>query len=357
MDPQRLWKFLMIQMLVLPYFAVSSLSAQKYDSLFQSDEVINMELKCNFTAIENDRSEDPDYLDGELSYLSGTGDTITFSLKIKPRGNFRLDPVNCRFPPLLLNFKKGEVKHTLFDNQNKLKLVTPCQLEEDVLEEYLIYKMYNLVTEISHQVRLVKILYYDTGRDRKVFEKYSFFIEDEDHVAERNGGFERDKFITLFDLNAENARNMTVFQYMIGNKDWYETTRHNIVIIQPDDTTQAPYALPYDFDFSGFINADYTKPKGVPDEMLENRRVYKGLCYTTEEFEEVFDFFRGLRSDFNALIMNQEGISKFSKKQAVRYLDEFYYTLENKDQFKKEFLDKCKTRQDYFKFEKADSSK
>jgi hypothetical protein len=236
-------------------------------------------------------------------------------------------------------------------------LVTPCQLEEDVLEEYLIYKMYNLVTEVSHQVRLVKMLYYDTGRDKKLFEKYSFFIEDEDHVAERNGGFERDKFITLLDINDENAKRMAVFQYMIGNKDWYETTRHNIVIIQPDDTTQAPYALPYDFDFSGFINADYTKPKGVPDEMLENRRVYKGLCYTSEEFEEVFDLFRKLRPDFNALIMNQDGISKFSKKQAVRYLDEFYYTLENKDQFKKEFLYKCKTRKDYFKFEKADSSK
>jgi hypothetical protein len=350
--PYRLLLILIFQVLLLPCLAAETFSAQKYDSLFQSDEVINMQLTSDFTAIDNDRDEDPDYHEGVLSYLSGTGDTVKFTLRIKARGNFRLNPVNCKFPPLLLNFKKKDVKNTLFENQNKLKLVTPCQLEEDILKEYIIYKMYNLVTDVSHQVRLVRMLYYDTGRDKKVFEKYSFFIEDEDHVAERNGGFERDKFITLLDMNQDNVKKMTVFQYIIGNKDWYETTRHNIVIIQPDDTTQAPYALPYDFDFSEFINADYTKPKGVPDEMLEKRRVYKGLCYSPEEFEKIFEFYRKLRPEFNSLIMNQDGISKYGRKQAVKYLDEFYYITENKDLFKKEFLDQCKTRQDYYKFEK-----
>ena len=46
--------------------------------------------------------------------------------------------------------------------------------------------MYNQVTDLSFKVRLVKILYFDTGRNKPVFEKYSFFIEDKDHVAERN---------------------------------------------------------------------------------------------------------------------------------------------------------------------------
>ena len=346
---RRLMLILVIQVLLLPNITVKSLSAGKYDSLFQSDAVISMELRCDFAAIENDRSEDPSYHEGELSYLKENGDTVKLSVRIKVRGNFRKDPINCKFPPLLVNFKKDEVKNTLFDDQNKLKLVTPCQLEEDVLEEYLIYKMYNLVTEVSHQVRLVKILYYDTGRDKKVFEKYSFFIEDEDHVAKRNGGFIRDKFITLLDLNQDNVKKMTVFQYLIGNKDWYETTRHNIVIIQPDDTTQVPYTLPYDFDFSAFINADYTKPKGIPDEMLENRRIYKGLCYTSEEFNEIFDFYRKLRPEFESLIMKQEDISKFSRKQAVRFLDEFYNVTEDPERFKKVFLDACLTRKDYFR--------
>ena len=348
----RLLLILIIQSLLFPFFITKAISAGKYDSLFQSDKVISMELRSDFSAIQEDREEDPEYHDGELRYPGGNGDTVKLSVKIKARGNFRRDPFNCEFPPILINFKKEEVKNTLFDDQNKLKLVTPCQYEEDLLEEYLIYKMYNLVTDVSHQVRLVKILYFDTARNKKVFEKYSFFIEDEDHVAKRNGGFEKDRFITLFDLNQDNVAKMTVFQYIIGNKDWYETTRHNIVIIQPDDTTQAPYALPYDFDFSDFINAGYTKPKGVPDEMLENRRIYKGSCYSPEEFNEIFEFYRKLRPQFESLIMNQEGISKFSRKQAVRYIDDFYYVTEDPDRFKKEFLETCKTRKDYFQYEK-----
>lgn len=338
---------LITQSLLFLFITVCPALAGKVDSLFQSEEVISMELRSDFSAIDNDRSEDPAYHEGELIYLSGNEDTVKLSVKVMARGNFRRDPVNCRFPPLLVNFKKNEVKNTLFDDQNKLKLVTPCQTEEDVLQEYLIYKMYNLVTDISHQVRLVKILYFDTGRNKKVFERLSFFIEDEDHVAKRNGGFEKDKFMTPFDIDQDNMKKVAVFEYIIGNKDWFITTRHNIKIIQPDDTTRAPFALPYDFDFSAFINANYTKPKGVPDEMLENRRVYKGLCYTTVEFNEIFEFYRKLRPQFESLIMNQEGISKFGRKQEVNYIDEFYEVTEDPDRFKKEFLEICKTRKDY----------
>ncbi len=192
------------------------------------------------------------------------------------------------FPPLALNFKKNEVKNTLFDNQDKLKLVTPCDYDRYVIDEYLIYKMYNLVTERSFNVRLVNILYFDTGKGKKLFEKYSFFIEHDDQVAERNNSFEVDKNLTPYSLERKIFRNMAVFQYMAGNKDWYVTSKRNIVIMQPNDSTQPPYAIPYDFDFSAFIDADYTKPRDVPDEYLATRRVYKGLCYTDAEYNEVF---------------------------------------------------------------------
>jgi hypothetical protein len=343
-----------ISLIFVLLLVFGEMPAQKLDSLFKSEEIIQLELRADFSAIQEDRQEDPNSYDGELIQYEGETEVGRFTIKVKPRGNFRLNPTNCKFPPLLVNFKKGEVKNTLFDNQNKLKLVTPCQLEEDVFEEYLIYKMYNLVSDVSHRVRLANILYYDTGRDKKVFERTSFFIEDEDHVAERNDGFERDSFITPFDLNEDNVKKLGVFQFIIGNKDWYITSRHNIVIVQPNDTTQAPYALPYDFDFASFVNADYTKPKGVPDEMLENRRVYKGLCYSSEEFYEIFDFYKELRPEFEALIMNMEGISKFSRKQAVRYIDYFYEVTESNQLFTQEFLEQCKTRKDYFQFEKEE---
>ncbi len=40
----------------------------------------------------------------EISYTDQEGNEIKLPIKIKVRGNFRKDPINCDFPPLRLNF-------------------------------------------------------------------------------------------------------------------------------------------------------------------------------------------------------------------------------------------------------------
>jgi hypothetical protein len=332
---------------IILFLHVNNSAADGIDTLFKSDDIIKLQLRSDFTAIRNDRAENPTYRDGELIYSTPGSEDKKLSVKIRARGIFRRDPGHCNFPPLAINFTKEEVKNTLFTNQDKLKLVTPCQDDEYVLTEYLIYKMYNLVSDQSMKVRLAKIQYIDSGNGKVIFEKYSFFIEDKDHVAERNSAFVKDKFVTPFDLESESTKKISVFQYIIGNKDWYFTTRHNLVLMQPNDTLQLPFAVPYDFDFSGMINADYTKPEGVPDEFLAKRRMYKGIRYTPEEFEEVFDFYRKLRPEFESLIQNMELISKPVRKQILAYLKSFYTVTQTKELIKKEFIDVGQTKKDY----------
>ena len=342
------YNFLKLSVFLLPFiFSGNSILADKPDSLFSSDEIINFELRTDFSAIQKDRENNPQYHDGELIYHSQDGKTTKFLIKVMARGAFRRNPVNCSFPPLSLNFKIKEVKNTLFDNQDKLKLVTPCQNDRDVIEEYLIYKLYNQVTEKSFKVRLVKILYFDTGRGKKLFEKYSFFIEHEDQVAERNNSHQIEKVLTPYDLDRKSIIKTAVFQYMIGNKDWFITSRRNVVIMQPNDTTQTQYAIPYDFDFAAFVNADYTKPKDVPDEYLATRRVYKGICCTTAEYNEVFAYFKSLRPVFESIIKNMQLLPNSNRGQNIAYLNSFYKVLESKEMIQKEFLDKCETRKDY----------
>jgi len=329
------------------FIVVNSAISTGADSLFLSDELMNIELRSDFSAIENDREDKPEYHQGELIYHTPGGETVKLSVRVMARGNFRRDPSNCSFPPLFVNFKKNEVNNTLFENQTRLKLVTPCQDDEDVIEEYLIYKMYNQVTDLSKKVRLAKILYFDTALDRQVFERFSFFIEDKDHAAERNNAIEKDRFFTPFDLERENVKKMSVFQYMIGNKDWYITSRKNIVVVQPNDTTLAPYAIPYDFDFAGFIDADYTKPKGVPDSRLVERRIYRGICYSEGEFKEVFEFYRNLRPVFESIIKNQNSLPDYNKRKLIGYLSEFYSIIRSRDMIRQEFLENCQTKKDY----------
>ena len=317
------------------------------DSLFRSEEVIEMELRSDFSSIQKDRDENPEYHNGELIYLSNTGEQVILNVKVMARGNFRLKPSNCKFPPLLVNFKKSETKNTLFENQDKLKLVTPCQAEEDLIDEYSVYKMYNQVTDLSFKVRLARILYFDTGLNKAVFEKYSFFVEDKDHVAERNNLVAEDRIATPFDIETDNYIKLSLFQYMIGNKDWWVSSRKNLVIMHSRDSSSGLYAVPYDFDFSGIVDADYTKPLGVPDYSIADRRRYKGICFTDEEFSKVFEFYRELRPSLESVINNQDFISRFDKKAKLRYLKEFYTVINNKYLFKQNILNFCETRQDY----------
>jgi hypothetical protein len=306
-----------------------------------------MELRADFTAIQKDRGENAGEHDGELIYKDADRKNVNLRVKLTVRGNFRRNPVNCDFPPLSVNFKKGELKNTLFENQDKLKLVTPCQSDEYVIEEYLVYKMYNLVTDMSLKVRLVRITYFDTSTNKELSGQYSFFIEDKDHAAKRNNASVKDNFLTPFDVNRDNLNKMSAFQYIIGNKDWFVSSRKNIIIMQPNDTSQAPFAVPYDFDFSALVNADYTKPKNQIHIFPETRRIYKGICFTDAEYEDVFGFYRELRPAFLSIIRKQPNISAEATNQITDYIDQFYSATKNSKSLIREFKAVCETKKTY----------
>lgn len=335
---------------LFPVFLFISFSfqvaSQSIDSLFSSDEIIRMELRTDFASIQRGRTDSSEYYSGKLIYGSGTN-TVKLNVKVKARGNFRRNPKNCNFPPLLLNFKKNEVGNTLFKNQDKLKLVTPCQNEEDVIQEYLIYKLYNLVTDLSLKVRLVKIEYFDTGSGKSLFTRYSFFIEDIDNVADRANSRQIKKFMTPFNFDRDNYIKMTLFQYMVGNIDWYVTTGHNIAIMQPSDSSDLPSAVPYDFDFSQFVDAHYSKPKGVLDEDLKSRRVFRGICFTDAEFERAFEFYNSLKPSFIDIIRKKKFISPYTKTVCLEHIEFFFTVINDKDLVKSEILDFCESRKLY----------
>jgi hypothetical protein len=340
--------YLLIIMILVSTGPISADSAVEagIDSLFKSDQVLILELRSDFSAIQIDRADSPEEHEGELIYRSPDGEKISFSVNVMARGNFRRNPENCTFPPLRLNFKKSEVNNTIFENQDKLKLVTTCQFEEEVLEEYAIYRMYNLVSESSFKVRLARITYFDTGKGKKLFERYSFFIEDKDHLAERIGAFVDERILAPHKLLNDNFKYLPVFQYMIGQKDWFITTSHNIVIMQPKDTTLAPYAVPYDFDFSALVDAEYSMAEGVPNSIGTNRRVYRGVCLTRAEFDEIFEFYRRLRPEFESVINSMDLISKSGRNWMINYIGYFYKVIEKDELIKQEFVDKCLTKRD-----------
>lgn len=340
---------LMIEKIIIALillFISENLRADEPDVLFMSDEVIKIELSSDFTRIIGDRTEFKEYQPAELEYQLKGGKRVILPVRIKARGNFRLNPDNCSFPPLMINFEKSTTSNTLFENQEKLKLVTPCQDEEDLMEEYVVYKMYNLVTDMSMRARLVSISYYDTGTDKKLFTRYSFFIENEDRIAKRIDAKVIEKEINADEVERENFKKMSVFQYMIGNIDWNITAMKNIILMQPEKGEGNPYAIPYDFDFSAFVDAKYTLHKGLEEDKMESRRVFRGICLSIVEYNTVFDMFRKLRPSFESEIMKHKAISDSSKEKLIGLLNSFYNVINNDALRKQVFLGPCQDSAD-----------
>lgn len=316
-------------------------------SLFADDKPLRMVITMDFDVVLKDRAEEQDYKPGTLTYASDAGEVVALDLQLKTRGYYRLLWLDCDIPPLRLNLKKKQVMGTVFEGQDKLKLVTHCQnrsnsFQQYVLQEYLLYKAYNLLTDLSFRARLVEITYVDSrGRDAPVT-KYGFFIEDEDRMAERNGANLVESAVRIHPeaTHRETMTLLSVFQYMIGNTDWVVSTRHNVKMIYVDSTGTL-VAVPYDFDWAGLINTPYA----VPDAQLNLRSVrerrFMGFCRTEEEFAAVFERFQERREEILALFSSFPLLEEKYAERSVDYLQEFFETILRPSRVKREFLGAC----------------
>ena len=164
--------------------------ARDADPLFASNETLQVTLEAPFAELMKERDEELE-LAGSIRYTDSDGTPIEFDVRVRTRGKFRARADVCNFAPIRLNFKKSQTKGTLFANQDKLKLVTHCKTrsatyEQAVIREYLTYRTLNLLTNISYRVRLLRIRYQFTDRDRSI-ENYAFLIESDDRLAKRIG--------------------------------------------------------------------------------------------------------------------------------------------------------------------------
>ncbi len=318
-------------------------------TFFNRSTPLKMELVSDFKNLVR-RKFDEEYQEASLNVKISDEIEIRHNIRIKPRGNFRLK--NCTNPPIMLNFKKGEFPLENLKNLDKVKLVNTCsdgdRYEEYLLKEYLTYRMYNLVTPNSFQVCFVKIDFVDTGRDNKVNTSYGFLIEEGEAMAERLGmQYLGERGILPENTEPFHAAELAVFQYMIGNTDWSIKGKHNTKVLAEEfeDGTVELYAVPYDFDYCGLVDAPYA----VPPEFLEikavTERVFRSYCSTDEEFDAAFGKFQELRPDFYQLIDGFEYLPESQRKKISRYLDEFYDILDSPSKIKATIKSECRTRE------------
>jgi len=283
----------------------------------------------------------------QLPFVLSAGGT-EHAIKVRLRGKSRLRV--CDFLPMRLNFKKSEVEGTLFEGQDKLKLVVPChtsdRAEKDLIEEYAVYRIFNLLTPASYRVRLLRITFRDAGRDDDDIRMHAFLIESAEQLAERLGGQESAlPEVALGWLDADHMALVYVFQYLVSNLDWSlvrpheeKACCHNGTLVETDATI---LYVPYDFDLSGFVDAPYAFPP--PDLRIDSVTVrrYRGFCTERDTLKKALDIVIPKRRDIAALLESLPVLSDKNKRRRMSYLDQFFRAAENEDKLLKRFENRC----------------
>jgi len=269
--------------------------------------------------------------------------TVDEKVGISFIGNFRKN--NCYIPPMKLHFKKSNSPQLAA--LNTVKLTSCCKpnelYDQYLLREYLIYKMYNLFTDRSFRVRLLNITYIDSLGKRKPVTQHGFFVEDVKDVAKRNKSTEYKRELHAEYTEREHMTLVAMFEFFVGNTDWSVTNRHNMKLLRPTvDSMARPYAVPYDFDFSGLVNTVYAEPDPLLNTERVTQRVYRGYPRNQSEIDTTIAMFVSRKQAMYDMINNFDLLNAPSKKGMIQFLDEFYATINRPKEVKYYFVDRAR---------------
>lgn len=309
--------------------------------LFESKEILNIEMKGDFRKILNDREGEEKYFPVHLTYQDENNKTVSISIQVKTRGHFRRLRSNCTFPPLLLSFPAPTGDSSFFPEASFLKLVMPCRGEEFIVHEWLVYRLYNLITPQSFRARLVRVNLTDLKNKKMPSPFFGILLEEEKQMASRNKMLLVKRKIKPQQTMQEPFLRMAVFEYLIGNTDWSVEFLQNIKLIAADSVAQA-IAVPYDFDLCGIVNSPYAKPAPELDMTSVHQRRYRGYCIKDMSlFDSTIAFYNRRKPAIYDLYKNCSLIDEKYKKSTFEFLDQFYSIVNDPKKLEKEFEYPC----------------
>lgn len=326
-----IWKKLPgLILVVFPAFLLASTTDDNKSifDLMHYQEVLELTLETDLEHLKNNRTFD-EYQPAVIQFKDGSGIDQIWQGKVKLRGRFRR--VHCSdIPPLKLKFKKSDLAAKGLAAFNDMKLVPQCiedeQAAQDFLKrEYLAYKMYSTISDYSYRVQMLRITYIDSNTGKKD-KQWAFLIEDtaqlrdrlQANTVEQQFNIEQERF------NREALKQVALFQYMIGNSDWSLHGSRNVKMLEINGQI---VPVPYDFDFSGFVNASYAVPN--PNYLMTSTqdRIYLGFLSDLDDIYSHLTEFRDLRDALYTVIQTAKICNASSRADMQRYLDSFYQQM------------------------------
>jgi len=338
------------------------LAAEQMDTLFSSSEIIDLRLEAPFSLIDSERDKEKRY-DGKISYMNAEGVRIFIGANFEVRGNWRLAKENCRHPQLWVDLKKNQTEGTLFENQNRLKLVVQCDryksYRDFLLKEQLAYELFSIFSDYNFETRLFNVSYFEAGDTDASRTDLGFFIEHQSRLEKRLQ-FEKVKenSVSPIELNSLQASLVAVFSFLIGSTDYSiiqgpvgDDCCHNSKLLKSEllksellKSEQGElFAFPYDFDNTGFVDASYAAgPSPNIGTRSSKERVYRGFCIHNDTLDEALSIARDSRGAVEAAIADHPLLRESTKKESLRFLSKFYEMSKNPNKVKKRMRDSCR---------------
>jgi hypothetical protein len=324
--------------------------------LFSDSSEIAITLEGPLSTIQRTARNNTDPHAGVVTLSGAQGQR--FDVQIAARGHVRRMGGFCSLPPLRLTFDRDQVRGTLFEGQHRLKLVAPCRpgdsYQQLIVLEYLAYGLYNQVTAVSFRARPVRVTYRDADAHGREVTRLGFLLEDDDDVAERNHRHALEvqtRAVSPEQLDPDLATRAALFEYMIGNLDWDmlasqagQSCCHNFVLMAPSRTSRERVApTPYDFDYSGLVNAPYAMPpEGIRISSVRVR-YYRGYCRFNDQLPGVIADLRARRQAFYHVVDSEPLLSDGPRRGAHRYLDDFFAVLDDPARVDRELTRHCRS--------------
>ncbi len=301
---------------------------QSIFDFLKANAIGEAQLEMNLDALLANKNSDETF-PATFRFKHGKKQTTEITTKVNVRGRYRRRL--CELPPLKLRFDKSELKALGLSNHAGYKLVTHCTDDlasaEYLLREYLAYELYQTLSPYSLRAHLIKLSYINTATDKKTT-NYAIIVEDTDEMAERLDGEICDNCYGLptESFDADNLHLHALFQYMIGNTDWSLEMNKNVKLLRLNQNG-LHIIVPYDFDFSGFVNAPYAVPDSKYSVKSVRERVWLGHNPDPEKWETAKVVFQSKKKELTQKIFRCKGISSEAKVEMSDYIESFYADL------------------------------
>jgi hypothetical protein len=299
--------------------------------LFDESDPLQITLTLDLKKYQREKHKG-EYMPVHFLYQLNDSVKVEKSMRMKARGEFRRS--HCNMAPFWLNVNSGDEEKEESQDIKRIKIVTHCKgseaYEEYVLKEYLCYRLYNIIAPVSFRARLVKMTYVDTGRKNKVTEGWAFMIEPEQMLADRLDALvlKNDHLPTTL-MRPLDLDVLLMFQYMIGNPDFSISGRHNIKILGLTGYGSQGYTpVPYDFDYTGLVNAYYAVPGDGLGIKSVKERYFLGPCRGDGGYIPAIEHINQFREEIFLQISEFEFLDQKGKNEMTKYLDEYFRMAE-----------------------------